>query len=643
MAQGEMKGTQAEHWSKFLAPSDNASYSLNPDFIPFAAQSLQGILPTRADLSRNFQVALNKEFSRREALVKSFSDKTNLSPDFLQEQLRGEFLHVRFQSNQLQNNNQVLLMPLKDAAQVRAQIEKMQEALRMHDSGTGMGTMESYDGLNFQNLPLEEWPYLWLGPGFQGFSRVFVAELDGILILGNSRAAIQTTRDHWNKLQRNATSESISLSKRIYLPYYQRIMQQELRPSWLNEWNAKRPFWEKLQQVNWQLWASGSGNMNLKLDIFFDQQTNNVQELGIALLNNVDLGTPLSRHLKLHVRAAELKQVLVFTANHQLVSISDNSLNWSYAAAHRPMSGIAILDYFGDGSIYYLWIDEQAQVHLLESSGNPVPGFPQKLNGPQVPLRMAQQLMLAGNEDFHFLVQDAAGALHQFDRFFNVLPTSGPQRLSGNVLPGSQSQMYRGEKLFSYHTTNGLIYLSRADGSLLPGFPVDVKKRMNSPLIWTAAAVEAAARMLSISEDGEVIRVGTDGQIKGRDQLYRPSRESKFAMAVDEQSGGYVFIRLNYNEMTVFSSSMQELFTAAVVPGEAYTFQFFMASPIASYLILSDPVQEFAYVYDMQGNLVGGQPIASGGKVQWIVNPDGQSFRIFSTYGQNLLTFGFKP
>jgi hypothetical protein len=122
-------------------------------------------------------------------------------------------------------------------------------------------------------------------------------------------------------------------------------------------------------------------------------------------------------------------------------------------------------------------------------------------------------------------------------------------------------------------------------------------------------------QLVGISSSGEIVRINLNGEVIYRNQLVKSDRDNEFLIIQSQDESDYVFISRQFNQVTVLDNSESVLFETRA-SAEGLIYQYFNFGSNKKILAITDLIQNFCYLYDLQGNLLTTMPLESSGPIQ---------------------------
>ena len=144
--------------------------------------------------------------------------------------------------------------------------------------------------------------------------------------------------------------------------------------------------------------------------------------------------------------------------------------------------------------------------------------------------------------------------------------------------------------------------------------------------------------MVTINQEGEVVKVNFNGEVTYRNQLMRPDRDTRFHLVRDQSQGNYLFVLHEYNKISVLDAEEEPLFEKNIF-SEDVELQYFSFGGDKNIFVVIDKVQEFIYLYNLQGQLLNTRPISGYEKIDISYSGSNNEYSILAIHGNRLSAY----
>lgn len=230
----------------------------------------------------------------------------------------------------------------------------------------------------------------------------------------------------------------------------------------------------------------------------------------LSLLWNTLLDAPPATAPQL-VRAPEAKnmekEIAAIDVYHTLYIISNTGeVQWKRKFDEPILSKIYQIDYYGDGSLYYL-LNTARHIYLLDAQGQEVKDFTKRLS---MPANAGMScLRLANETDYYFFVPCGNKGVYGYDQSGRPLAGWTPRQWLGNVEQPLRYLQYRDKDAIALTNTQGELILLDRRGKVLHKTdlhsaaisPPQIDLRNGEPKILVTTA-DSRTHLVNINGDG---------------------------------------------------------------------------------------------------------------------------------------------
>ncbi len=177
---------------------------------------------------------------------------------------------------------------------------------------------------------------------------------------------------------------------------------------------------------------------------------------------------------------------------------------------------------------------------------------------------------------------------------------------------------------------------------MYPGFPIDLKTRIRAGLYIDVGNDFNKTKLITVSEEGEVIEVNLKGKIVKREQLYKPASESRFWLVNDVLRKTFVIVRQEYSKISILDRSGEIIMEKSIVSSGNLFVQYYNFSTENQITAITDKDQEFAYIYNKNGEQISFVPQESSFPVGLLFSSREKEYKLYKCFGNNLSVLTFK-
>lgn len=511
--------------------------------------------------------------------------------------------------------------------------------------------IENFSGNEIRLLNIQEFPSKLLGAGFAGFQEVYYMVLNDYLIFGNSIQVLKSllvdieADNNWEKsvAYNKFFESSLGEANITFISNINRSwsnLSEGLNASWQQKLNQQSSSIKNFGFVALQFENSDKGFytsfvLNHQSAILPDRKNNN-----FVLAKNFSVEAPIITMPFFLKRGKENSSGIVFQdSSFYLYKVSDQGeLIWKDSIGESIMSDVFQIDYYKNGKIQYVFLTREA-IHAIQSDGGYLEGFPKKHNlDPQ----FFNVIDYDHSKNYRFLLAAKNGDLYMFDKDFNPLDGWNPKVMHHKPAITPRHLRIRGKDLILSLQEDGILNVMTRKGELYPNFPVNLKGRFFNNLYIEVGPTFAQTILTTVSEMGELLKVNLEGKVIKSEQLYRPSKETRFTLCVDEFQNDFIIARQELGILTLLDRKGEVVLEKDYITSGVLEVQYFNAGFERQIYAVTDKVQEFTYLYDQKGNLIHFRPLESGHKIALRYTESSGTYEVMTNYGSQFSVIDFK-
>ncbi|WP_157366949.1 hypothetical protein [Algoriphagus vanfongensis] len=498
----------------------------------------------------------------------------------------------------------------------------------------------------------EEFPGHIFEGKFFGFPQTYVTALDELLLFTNSQQAMKlvlddyTNGNNWANENR-APSAKIALTpsagfSRVYLiPEIWKTWTQNSNPSWTTFLQKYAAVFQAFPYVSFRINQIGE---ETKASLVFPFKAAEIEEIkpestvSLNAESQVAFPNPLIYGPKAITNYQDNTEDLVIQDSNHILYLVNSAGETVY---QQQLSGPVIsealqVDYYKNGKLQLL-VATADRIYGIDRLGNPLPNYPFSFAG-----KTMTHLNLVdydNNKEYRYFVSTADGELYLLDKTGERLEGWNPLKIGQKTIaaPAHYRVPGRGDYMVAIGE-NGKIFLFNRRGEVQSGSPIQVADALRSGFVFNRSSKSRTFQLSGISSEGEVIHLNFAGEISYRNQLIKEDRDNEFLVIPDQKDLDYLIISRHFNQVKVMDRDEKELFSARVSDGDL-SYQYFDFGSNRQIVVITDRVQEFAYLYDLQGNLLTQLPPESKGEIEISYYPNQNKYLIRTIAGQHLTTY----
>lgn len=573
--------------------------------------------------------------------LKGDIEKNLLERGFL-ENLSGALGNMLFEINPNEPQDQVLII---HSASVDQQIGLLKQfGLGVEETGSLDGLpLDFYQEREIFMVASEEFPAHLFEGKFMGFEDTYITSFGNLLIFANSSKAMKLFIDDLNNdntwgrsLQQKRLIESISSNDGftfiINVARFWNSVEAVSSPNWKAFFQKYAPQLKSIDLISMKVKELDKKN-HVSIELGYNlEPIKQVQDIMLTenksfQFDNTLVYGPISVQ---NFVDNSLEFVVQDENDVMHLLTSEGSLVFSYQLDGPVISEIFQVDYYKNGKLQLLLATEN-QVYIVDRLGNIVPSFPVSINAGRI--THLNLVDYSNSKEYRFFIGTDEGNLLLLDKGGNLLDGWNPKKISSQlaIKPAHHRIAGVGDRMVAL-TVNGQLYFFNRRGESELGSPIRLGDGLTSDYIILERGSARDTRLVTITKEGEVVQVNFMGELTYRNQLMRPDRESKFYLIKDQKEDRYLFVVHEYNKVTVLDQEYKELFVINMF-AENLDFQFFSFGSDKNIFVITDPYQEFIYLYNLQGNLLNTTPISGDQKIDLKYSGSQNEYTIYAVSG----------
>ena len=475
---------------------------------------------------------------------------------------------------------------------------------------------EIYSDHQIKELPIVEFPRYVFGDEFEGFDQCFYFVMDSYLILGNS---IQSLKDLLNHIEDESTwGRSVE-----YGPFLNSTLSEANMSLYFNFYRLWGTLFQQLD-IKWQQlfseanWQHSIGKGAVQFSIVGDKYYSSI----VLELNNAPQlkGKFDIERESYFISGLTTKPYVVKNHNDQSFEtfIQDSSTNvyligsegdvlWKDSIGDQIVTAVHQIDFYRNRKLQYLFGTKDA-LHLIDRNGSYVEGFPRNLG---ININKLSVLDYDNSKRYRFSIEDGQGNVYLYDKMLRNLDGWNPRKVDGQLLVPLRHVRVRGKDYMIAIEKNGEINLMNRRGEYLAGFPKKLNVTLNGEAFIKLGSNTSNSLITVVSKEGEIISINFNGQITNSRELYKPSINTEFSMALAHNDRSYIIYRYDQFRLAILNDSGQILFEKDYLDADIEGVQYYDLGLDDEIYIVHDRNQNFAYIYDSRGELINYTPLSS--------------------------------
>ena len=525
----------------------------------------------------------------------------------------------------------------------KAMEEMNRFAMKLAEEKDDTVYIDIYNNIPIVQITYPELPSMLAGEQFKGYENAFMIMYEGYLVAGNSMRAIKffidenENEDTWGKCVRQSmflenTLGEASFSLMINSSRCWPWIIDGLNDRWAEIFKNHENVIKSFDRIAFQV-SNLDGRLYTSVAVsHHEQKAAPPKTIRIQRKQHVRFSSPLiTRPFIVKNHVTKKFEVLVQDSALTLHLISNGGeVLWSKKLPEKIVSRVYQIDFYKNSKLQYLFATEH-QLHLIDRKGRYVEDYPIVLKK-GVTAEYLSVIDYDNSKRYRFMLADVSGDIYLYDKKGKNLEGWNPRPLDGSLaLPGFHIRVKGGDCMIALQS-NGVLNVMNRRGKMYPGFPVDLKTTVNESLFADIGNDFKSTRMVTVSEEGEIIEVNLKGKMLRREQLYKPDKESRFRLVNDALNKTFVIVRREYNKVSILDRKGNLMMEKNIIASGDLDVQFYNFSTENSIIVINDPVQEFSYVYDKSGESITFGPLESSHPVGLIYSQRKKEYMLYKCY-----------
>jgi hypothetical protein len=590
------------------------------------------VLHERFDEPKAFQ---DEKFKFWTKLDNEFGQKRNLiaeqyGTDFrdFHQFMSGENAQVLLNSSQkLVENKKLVFIKMKDKNEGLNKFNKLsEEAARLMQDTL---YYEFYAENEIRELVIEEFPYYLLGKNFEGFSHTFFTSIDDVMIISNDIQSLKElildmeTENTWGKsIKENqfieSTLQESNFNIFINLPQAWSILLQNLNDKWTNTFRQNEFPVKNFDMIAIQFSHENDRYYSNVEILHSDNKVINEMKYFDEVMQ-VQIASPIiSKPYVVKNHNTGLFETMVQDSAYNLHLISTNGdIIWTEPLEAPIIGDVFQLDYYQNNKLQYAFATTE-KVYLLDRNGIALEYFPKTFGNQNVENQYFNVIDYDKSKSYRLLVAKENGDIFLTSKYGDVLGDWEPLKMNEKIAAKPEHIRIRSKDFMVVLLENGMIKVMSRNGEMKPNFPVSINDRLSDNLFFEIGNNFESSYLVTITNGGALVKISFTGEIKEKEQLYMPNKETLFKIVKNASERSYILARQDLNRVSLLKPSGELMFEKDYINQDEMEIQYYELAPNKEIIAVTDKKQAFTYLYTSDGQLINQQPIESIGEIAMI-------------------------
>ncbi|GAB4033531.1 hypothetical protein [Spirosoma jeollabukense] len=516
-------------------------------------------------------------------------------------------------------------------AQNGKQLANLYQQVAYKAGAKAPGAPKSFLGHKLLLLNVSELPASLFSSLFSGFSQSWITQHGTSLLVANSEETMQDYLQQiqrgaiWTADQRQAELLNMTLRPANFTAFVRLNRAHTAVPTtwplaWQNLLDKVDPATGSAALTNLENMAyqASYGNENIQSTVVLGRTTRRASQ---AVLNKLLLqkktvfNAPLiSAPIVTGSLSDSLSQFYAQSNAGEFVLVTPEGDKIVQSRTDGPIRSNALgVDFLNNGRLQYLFMTDRT-LYIADPARSK-----KRVNLQSIPLpkgldvtylarphgsQQRNLVALFAHEDGHIYALD-----RQRRMFIQLMmaPRKGPLQLPFQVITtptGMDVLAIQADGTLNHWHENGRQY---------PHFPARIERTNEEEpevhFTGTALLPPGQTTIQTITEEGQLIVLNSNGLIAKRTQLYRPVRRASFRLFPDEDQTNWLILRASDTELTVLDQQGQRRFDVRALQSGRNNIRYHRLG--AGVELISVKSGGYTTLYDMNGRIIGDRPIPS--------------------------------
>ncbi|SEI41718.1 hypothetical protein SAMN05216327_101391 [Dyadobacter sp. SG02] len=553
-----------------------------------------------------------------------------------------EFVLCQLEENNSITDGKILLTEFSNYDKARPVLQKLARLANQESNVSA----DQYQGYDIYSVPVPELPAGLYGPMFTGFPRSYITYIAPYLVISNNSQVLQNyIVDYENQITWQQSPEYDSVFTNVNNEAQLSMIVNLRKAQSGEETQVSKKYSDltaKMESITLQCRFEGSEAFPELT--FHPKKRQTASKVLNRTFLNIDIEWPDIYDSDLAALQNPIdgsSEILLTDKEHNLLRTNNlrEGKTETIAKLNGPISTSAYkVDFLNIGRQQRIFATGRTVYALDEDDSTNVSTFQAHLPGSDP---ISALYLIDGGEDGsnRFIVKSAAEELFVWESVTRPIKRLNHsvrfEKIVGPVVALNQI----GNRGFIVTQQNGKIYLLKENGTVRPGFPVDILTRTESPFTWAQNPQTGQPELAGVSVSGELIRISLDGKVTSRRQLLRPEPGSRFRILFDRNSLDWILVRSVNSKTAIITKDGRELFEIKdILPNAAIQYHFFGVDN----RFITIKSGSYSTVFDMNGKRLGDKAIPSEMPVQLTYQPGYYKLLIFSRSEKKIQVWSIK-
>jgi hypothetical protein len=317
----------------------------------------------------------------------------------------------------------------------------------------------------------------------------------------------------------------------------------------------------------------------------------------------------------------------------------EGQIQWKDSLSQQVIPTVEQLDFYKNKKLQSA-IPSNEGLYIFDRLGNAVSSTPYTSKNYGV-IEFFSIVDYDNSKNYRFFLANEKGELFLLNQNGRTLDGWNGKRLGGSLALAPFHLRIGGRDYMVAIEKEGIVNVFNRNGTLKRGFPIDLKTTLNGEVFIDEGSGSSNTIMHLVSTAGEMIQLNMQGKGLRRQQLYKPDAETEFLLVRDALNKSYIIIRKGLGSIAIIDRKGEILFEKDYLETTKMSFQYYLFDITRQCVVINDPVQEYSYLFDIEGNLLNNRPLNSSFDVGMLYFESENKYRVYHTFGNEIRVSSF--
>ncbi len=545
------------------------------------------------------------------------------------------------------NNNSLLFVSTNDINQALNQLNVFAE-----NTSKALGDslyIESYGNYKIREIKVEGFPLKVFGPDYTGYETTYYLPLGENIVFGNNIEVLKDllqsieNEETWGKsvVYNNFLESGLEENNVSIIYNIQRLwprINTAFKPEWKEYFNKNAQPLKRFKLASIQF-SRVDEYFYTSISLLHEQRAPTIERPIYNIDQSLSFTVPIitKPYVVKNHNTNRLEVILQDSLNNLNLISSEGKKLWSTAIKEPIVSDIDQVDIYNNKKLQYFFATKN-NLYIIDRLGNRVENYPIQVD---FNIEFANVVDYDNSKKYRFLLGDDRGNIHLLGKEGKALEGWNPMKMNGKLSSRPFHLRVRGRDCIVALQQDGKLMAWNRRGEVLKGFPVQMDDRFDTDIFVEMGADFSKTILNLLSRNGRLYKINLVGEIQSSEELYKQTKDAKFQIVPDALKKSYIIARQETNRLVIIDATKKEVLAKDYLGSEKLKIQYYYFSPDNQIYVVTDPIQEFTYIYKSDGSLVNSTPIDSDQEVGILFSESKNKFTVYTVANDTykLLTF----